>query len=98
MGLSRVLGFSRAGLDKFVKSHEGTASAVFLQNCFDGFSEMLSMASLSGACHPIVSIFLQKALFGLRENDALPEAPVTGVLSTADAAEIAQRYVGILED
>ena len=98
IGLSRALGYSRVALDKHVKSHEGTASATFLQNCFDAFAEMLTMASLTGACHPIVGIFIEKAIYGLRENDALPEAPVTGVLSDADAAEIAQRYLDILED
>ena len=98
MGLSRALGYSRLGLDKYVKSHEGTASATFLQNCFDGFAEMLTMASLTGACHPIVGIFIEKAIYGLRENDALPEPPVTGVLSDADAAEIAQRYMDIPEE
>jgi len=70
-GLSRALGITRAAADAFIKRNPGSDTARFLSMAFDAFAEMLSANSLAGSVHPIVSIFLQKALYGYRDNEPL---------------------------
>ena len=77
-------------------------SSEFLLVTFDAFSEMMSMASLTGSIQPIVSIFLQKALYNVHENE--PEEPIApdvlGIGTNTDelAEEIARKYSELPED
>lgn len=91
-GLGRAMGMSRKSLDDFVRRNPEHPSSEFLLVTFDSFSEMLSMASLTGSIQPIVSIFLQKALYNVHENE--PQAPVpTDTLEVWDSPEtIAAKY------
>ncbi len=68
MGLARSLGITRQGLDFYCKSHPQSPSALFLEITFDAFSEILSLASLSGSVNPVYAIFIAKALFSWRDN------------------------------
>lgn len=94
-GLGRAMGMSRKALDDFVRRNPDNPSSEFLLVTFDAFSEMMSMASLTGCTQPIVSIFLQKALYGVHENE--PEEPIVnnvlgGNYTDETAAEIALKY------
>ena len=95
-GLGRALGMSRKSLDDFVRRNDGHPTTEYLQVTFDAFSEMMSMASLTGSIQPIVSIFLQKALYNVHENE--PQEPVIpdvlGIGNDSDsmAAFIAEKY------
>ena len=96
MGLARALGVTRASVDSFIKRNPNSETAQFLQLAYDAFAEMLSINSLSGSVHPIVSIFLQKALYGFRENTEQPEySEPPEELPTPE--EIAERYAYLLQ-
>ena len=74
-GLARALGMTRRAIYDYINRNEYTGSAIWLEQCKDLFSDMLSNAALRGCCNPVVAIFLQKAQFGLRETSTLEIAP-----------------------
>ena len=65
-GLARALGMTRRAIYDYINRNEYTGSAIWLEQCKDLFSDMLSNAALRGCCNPVVAIFLQKAQFGLK--------------------------------
>ncbi len=81
MGLARACGITRKGIDDYMFRNPESETTVFLSLLFDAFAECLSNAALTGSCHPIFAIFVEKALFGWR--DALTiEASPTNVLGS----------------
>lgn len=97
-GLGRAMGMSRKSLDDFVRRNPDHPSSEFLLVTFDAFSEMMSMASLTGSIQPIVSIFLQKALYNVHENEP-EEPPINDAMGiTIDAETIAARYAELPPD
>lgn len=97
-GLGRAMGMSRKSLDDFVRRNPDHPSSEFLLVTFDAFSEMMSMASLTGSIQPIVSIFLQKALYNVHENE--PEEPIINdaLGISIDAETVAAKYAELPED
>lgn len=92
-GLCRAMGVTRQGVDWFISHNPGEPSAELLQMIFDSYAEALSAASLAGAVHPIVSIFLLKAISGYRDTVSLEAAPARDPLGDRIKAEnIAARY------
>lgn len=92
-GLCRAMGISRQAVDWFMKHNPGEPSAEYLTMVFDAFAEALSAASLAGATHPIVSIFLLKAISGYRDTVSIEPAPERDPLGDRVKAEaIAERY------
>lgn len=67
-GLALALGVSRQRLYKILASESPPETARWLELCQLAFSDALANASLRGDVQPVVSIFLQKATFGLRET------------------------------
>ena len=67
-GLALALGVSRQRLYKILSSETPPETARWLELCQLAFSDALANASLRGDVQPVVSIFLQKATFGLRET------------------------------
>ena len=92
IGLSRSMGCTRAALDKYIFAHPESDTARFLTMAFDAFAEMLSVNSLSGSVHPIVSIFLQKALYGFRDNEPTEQPIDNSSVEELSPEEIARRY------
>lgn len=87
IGLARACGCSRRAFERFIQRHPDHTTTAFLEVAIDAFSEALSQASLNGSVQPIVSIFLQKAIYGMRENDqvATPQDnPLGEATSTED--------------
>lgn len=86
-GLCRAMGISRQAVDWFMKHNPGEPSAEYLTMVFDAYAEALSAASLAGAVHPIVSIFLLKAISGYRDTVSLEAAPARDPLGERVKAE-----------
>lgn len=94
-GYGRALGMSRKSLDDYVRRNPDSPTTNYLLLVFDAFSEMMSMASLTGSIQPIVSIFLQKALYNVHENE--PEEPVVSNALEYSAQEIMNKYADLPE-
>ena len=67
-GLARSMGLSRQALYDVCWRGEPQDTAQWLTLCRDAFSDVLAQASLRNSCNGVVGIFLQKALYGLRET------------------------------
>ena len=95
-GLCRAMGVTRQGVDWFLKHNADEPSAEYLTVVFDAYAEALSAASLAGAVHPIVSIFLLKAISGYRDTVSIEPAPAIDPLGDRRGAEeIARDYMDL---
>ena len=68
IGCCRAFGCSRQAVDDFMRRHPEHQTTELLSICFDSFAEALNAAGLTGAAHPIVGIFISKALYGWKES------------------------------
>ena len=66
-GLARAMGVTRSALYLWMRRKD-TDTGKWLTMCQDLFSDLLSDGALKNSVNPIVSIFLQKAQYGLRDN------------------------------
>lgn len=92
-GLARACGVSSKGIDAFVKKNPGHPSAELFQILIEAFAEALSQASLNGSVHPIVGIFLQKALYGVRENSPVIEPADTPLSAAKETTDLFKKYL-----
>lgn len=97
IGLARALGMSKYGITRFMKLHPEHSTTQFLEILFDAFAEALSQASLNGSVHPIVAIFLQKALYDMRENTTIVEPKNDPLGEASDSETLAQKYAELTE-
>lgn len=67
-GLARSMGLSRQALYDCIWRKAPPETARWLELFRDSCSDMLAEASLRNDCNGVVSIFLQKALYNLRET------------------------------
>lgn len=94
-GLARSMGLSRQALYDCVWRNSPPDTAKWLELCRDSFSDILAEAGLRNNCNGVVSIFLQKALYGLRETVELVAKRGDGPLGPlADKAALEQRILG----
>lgn len=93
VGFCRAAGYSRQAVEHFMSHHSEEPGAERLRMVFDGFAEMLNAAALANSVHPIVSIFLTKALYGYRDTVSIEtEIRQDALGERRSAAEIAARY------
>lgn len=99
-GAARAMGVSVQGVRSFMVANPDHPTTGFLEIVFDLFSETLNNAALSGLSQPIYSIFLQKAIYGMRDNVTLEIARAdNGPLhSNVTADEIAGKYAALPDD
>lgn len=100
-GLSRSMGLSRQALYDCIWRNSPSETARWLELCRDSFSDILAEAGLRNNCNGVVSIFLQKALYGLRESIEVVAKRDDGPLGPlADKSALEQRILGtvVLED
>ncbi len=101
IGLARAMGISRNSLDYFLSHHREEPSAEYLALVLDSFAEALNAASLSNSCHPIVGIFLSKALYGYRDDQKEPE-PLDNTPDplgeSIDEQTIRDKYADLLDE
>lgn len=67
-GLARSMGLSRQAVYDCIWRNSPPATARWLELFRDSCSDVLAEAGLRNNCNGVVSIFLQKALYGLRES------------------------------
>lgn len=67
-GLARALGMTRRALQICIERKSPAEAAEWLETCRDAFSDLLSESALRNDVNGIVSIFIQKAVYGLRES------------------------------
>lgn len=97
-GLCRAMGVTRQAVDWFMNHKADEPSAELLRMIFDSYAEALSAASLAGAVHPIVSIFLLKAISGYRDTVSIEPAPARDPLGErADVAALREKYKDLAE-
>ena len=100
-GLARSMGLSRQALYDCIQRNSPQDTAAWLELCRDAFSDLLSEAGLRNNCNGVVSIFLQKALYGLRESIEVVAKRDDGPLGPlADKAALEQRILEsiVIED
>lgn len=98
VGLARSMGLSRQALYDCIWRKSPAATAEWLEMCRDTFSDILAESALRNNCNGIVSIFLQKAVYGLRESVeivAKTETPMGDIMSPE---ELARRIEGVVID
>ncbi len=76
IGCCRAFGCSRQAVDNFMLRNPEHPTTDLLQILFDAFAEALNNAALTGSCHPIVGIFISKAVYQWKESVVL-ETPVS---------------------
>ena len=92
-GVCRAMGLTRAGVDWFMHHHPDEPTAELLTLVFDSYAEALNNASLAAAVHPIVSIFLSKAIYNYSDAVRIETAPARDPFGEKpDIAAIAARY------
>ncbi len=87
-GLARSLGYSRHALYNEIDRRTTPATADLLESFRDLCSDILAQASLQNNANSIVSIFLQKALYNMRESVELVVSPPNPLGESADAAQV----------
>lgn len=98
IGLARACGCDRSAFDKFVRRNPNHKTAIFLQIVTDAFSEALTQASLNGSVQPIVAIFLQKALYGMRENEQIATPVESPLGEITDTETLMKKYEELTVD
>ena len=94
MGLAKSIGYSDRALRLWRQKHSGTPTGVWLEQFSDTCSDILSQSGLNNNCNSIVSIFLNKALYGLRETSEILLSPNTiSDEPEYNAEEIKARYL-----
>ena len=100
-GLARSMGLSRQSLYDCITRNSPVDTAAWLELFRDSCSDILAEAGLRNNCNGVVSIFLQKALYNLRESVEIVAKRDDGPLGPlADKAALEQRILGTvcLED
>lgn len=75
LGLARSLGYTDRALRMWRKNKADTPTAQFLEMFNDLCSDILNQSALKGNANNVFSIFLGKALYGLRETSELVISP-----------------------
>lgn len=86
-GLARSLGLTRQAIYYCIGHHSPAAAADWFQMCHDAFSDMLTEASLRGNVQPVVSIFVQKAMYGYNEKVEIVAQQQTSPLGSESEIE-----------
>lgn len=102
-GLARSMGLSRQALYDVMWRRSPSATAAWLEVCRDTFSDILAESALRNNANSITAIFLQKALYGLREtNEFVIKSEQNMELSDENRAELQQtlmeKYAELPED
>ena len=97
-GLALSMGLTRQALYDVIWRHNPAATADWLELCRDSFSDILADASLKNDCNNITAIFLQKALYGLRETVEIVAKSENPVEEEINPEVLAERIAGSVVD
>ena len=93
-GLARSMGLSRQALYDCIWRRSPAGTAEWLELCRDSFSDVLAEASLRNDCNNKTAIFLQKALYGLRESIEIVAKTEEPLGATPNQLELEARIAG----
>lgn len=97
-GLARALGITRRYLYQIIERQSPAKTAEFLELCRDTFSDILSESALRNNVNVVGAIFIQKAIYGLRESiEIVPSVQDNRFGEQKTAAEIAAEYAALPE-
>lgn len=94
IGLSRALGYTRQAIYAEINRRKNPDTADWLEMCRDTFSDILNESALTNNCNSVVSIFLGKALYDLRESVEIVARPIEQE-HTASIEELKKRYMAL---
>ena len=97
-GLALSMGLSRSAVYACIKRQQPKAAAEWLELVQDTFSDMLNTSALRNDVNGIVSIFLQKACYGLRETVEIVAKAENPLVPDRTAAESAAEYAALPEE
>ena len=95
LGLSRSLGYSDRALRDWRNKHPDSPTGIWLEMVNDMFSDILNQSALNNNANTIMSIFLNKALYGLRDSNELIITPNSKIDDEPEynADDIRRRYL-----
>lgn len=96
LGLARSLGYSDRALRNWRNFKSDTETARWLEMFNDMCADILNQSALKNNANSIVSIFLNKAMYGFRETNELvitPNTPGYEDEAAYSAEEIRKRYM-----
>lgn len=94
LGLARSLGYSDRALRYWRTKHPNSDTAQWLEIVNDMCADILSQSALKNNANNIMAIFLNKALYELRETNEIVITPKTGDdEKNYNAEEIKSRYL-----
>ena len=98
-GLARALGHTRQSLDWYIRN-KSDRSADWLISFRDVCSDILSQNALAGSVHPVFAIFIQKAMYGLKDTITLESVPVDNYRYSDEPSvdEIYEKYKMLVDD
>lgn len=97
-GWARCMGMSRHAIYDFIRRHPDHPTSEWAMICHDAFSDILAESALRNNCNSIVSIFLQKAMYGMNDNPATMPVIITDQSDELTAEEIARKYSDIPDE
>jgi len=97
IGLSRSLGCTRRALYKIIDERTYPATADFLELFRDMCSDILSESALTNNANTVATIFIQKAVYGLRESVELVVTPPSPLGESTNPEQI-KRLVDALPE
>lgn len=98
-GLARSMGLSRQAIYDTIWRKSPPATAAWLEICRDTFSDILAESALRNNCNSIVSIFLQKAVYGLRESvEVIAKTDPDPLGTPVTAEDLSRLYPDLPED
>lgn len=97
-GLAVALGHWRSSLYAHMDRNPFSATTEFLQKCRDTFADALVESALSNNVNPVVSIFVMKSIYGLREGIEIMAVPPDSPFGRpADVQALGEKYQRMLE-
>lgn len=92
-GLARALGTSRQALYWWIHNKPTTETAKWLVTCHDTFSDIIAETALRNNCNPVYAIFIQKAMFGLRDNTPEYQSNQDEIMNDERQSELNEIYL-----
>ena len=90
VGLSRSLGCSRRALYQIIDKRTFPQTAEFLEMFRDMCSDILSESALTNNANTVATIFIQKAVYGLRESVELVVSPPNPLGENSNPEQVKQ--------
>lgn len=92
-GLARALGYSRREIDNWITKHQGTETSRWLDSFSDACAETLHQAALTKNTSEITTIFLSKAIYGMKETQCIEFSQNSDTMPEIDEDAMREEYL-----